>query len=148
MKVSRPTKPGGTSPTSKRVMGNQPGGGIGGRSVSPQGVRNGAPAYGVGPGWVSQLGSQIGNHSTEQGRNLPYQGEAMRNKLTPAGGGQVLGNQKALDVKGGGVGTGRTLYGQCGSQGQYGSPAGTTKPEGRDILSSFGPDSSNARNRR
>ena len=34
-----------------------------------------------------------------------------------------VGNSVALNVKGGGPGTGRTLYGQSGSQGCHGQPA-------------------------
>jgi hypothetical protein len=42
-------------------------------------------------------------------------------------------------VKAVGVGGGRTIY-KTGTQQQYGS-GGPEKPAGRDILSSFGPDS-------
>jgi hypothetical protein len=34
-----------------------------------------------------------------------------------------LGNEVALNVRGGGPGTGRTLYGSSGLQGQHGQPA-------------------------
>jgi autotransporter passenger strand-loop-strand repeat protein len=64
-----------------------------------------------------------------------------------------FGNEVALNVKGsfmvptsGGPGTGRTLYGQSGLQGQHGPVAGNQKPGVRDILSSFGPESSRPRN--
>jgi hypothetical protein len=42
-------------------------------------------------------------------------------------------------VKAVGVGGGRTIY-KTGSQDQHGPVAGTSKPKGRDILSSFGPE--------
>jgi hypothetical protein len=51
-----------------------------------------------------------------------------------------LGNEVALNVGPGGCGTGRTLYGQAGSQGQHGAVAGSPKPQGRPILSQYGPD--------
>jgi hypothetical protein len=115
------------------------GGGPGSRNIVEKPVRVGKPAYGVGPGWTSQLGSAIGNHSTEQGRNLPYKGEAMREGKTPAGGAVPLGNQVALNVGKGGVGTGRTIH-QCGSQSSPG-PVRSPNATGRDILRDFGPDS-------
>jgi hypothetical protein len=49
-----------------------------------------------------------------------------------------LGNSVALNVKGGGVGTGRTVYPQ-GSQSKPG-PTRDANASGRDILRDFGPD--------
>ena len=146
MKISKPTKASGTSPTSARTMGNKVAGGIGSRTVSPQGVRNGAPARGISPGAVSQLGESVGNHATEHTKVLPYKGEKWTDGKTPAGGAVPLGNSVALNVKGGGPGTGREVF-KCGSQGQSG-PVRSPNAQGRDILGEFGPDSSNARNRR
>jgi hypothetical protein len=52
-----------------------------------------------------------------------------------------FGNEVALNVGKGGCGTGRTIY-KTGSQDQHGQPAqGNPPSQGRDILSSFGPDS-------
>jgi hypothetical protein len=129
----------------KQSSGHPIGGGIGSKNVVNKPVITGKPAYGVGPGWASQLGSNIGNHATESGRNLPYRGEAMHNNLTPAGGNQPLGNAVAAATKCG-VGGSRTIY-ASGSQGKPG-PVRDPIATGRDTLSQFGPDSANARNRR
>jgi hypothetical protein len=52
-----------------------------------------------------------------------------------------FGNQVALNVGPGGCGTGRTLYGQAGSQGSHGpTNPGNAPAKNRDILSEFGPD--------
>jgi hypothetical protein len=69
-----------------------------------------------------------------------YRGEKLHNperNFQPT----KFGNEVALNVKGGGPGTGRTLYGQSGTQGQHGPVAGSSKPAGREILGSFGPES-------
>jgi hypothetical protein len=77
-------------------------------------------------------------------------GSILRKDVTPIYGGnaptnaaQKLGNEVALNVGKGGPGAGRTMYGKSGSQQQYGSPAGQPKPQGADILSSFGAGSPN-----
>jgi hypothetical protein len=132
MKV-KPQSPGsrGTATASTRRMGNIPSGGIGSKVVRREGTRDGSPGIGVSPGWASQLGSNIGNHVTEQGGNLPYRGEAMKLPRGPAGSQQPLGNELAKNIGKGGVGTGRTLYGQSGSQRTYGAPApGNPQPKG------------------
>jgi hypothetical protein len=82
------------------------------------------------------LGAMQGSHVTEQGgRETSYQGQRLHNpernfQPTP------FGNEVALNVGKGGCGTGRTLYGQSGSQGQHGSPsAGNPPPNAqRDAL--------------
>jgi hypothetical protein len=148
MKV-KPQSPGnrGTAGTSTRPQGNQLGGGIGSRVVRKEGTRDGQKAFGINPGAASQIGEALGNHSTEQGRNLSYKGEQWREK-TPIS--VPLGNELAKNVGKGGVGTGRTLYGQCGSQGTYGSPnPGATRPGAeKPILNFYGPDSSAVRGRK
>lgn len=127
----RPTKPGGTAPTSARTMGNKVSGGIGSRNVNPQGVRNGAPARGINPAAVAQLGGVYGDHATDHTKVLPYRGESYLVGKTPAGGGAVpLGNQLATNVGKGGCGTGREVMAR-GSQSTYGSPApGNPQPKG------------------
>jgi hypothetical protein len=52
------------------------------------------------------------------------------------------GNANAQELSGAncGVGKGRTVM-RSGGQGQHGGIAGSPKPAGRDILSSFGPES-------
>jgi hypothetical protein len=42
-----------------------------------------------------------------------------------------FGNEVALNVGKGGCGTGRTLYGQAGTQGTHGDVAGSPCPQGR-----------------
>ena len=46
-----------------------------------------------------------------------------------------LGNQLAANVGKGGPGAGRTLYGQCGTQGMHGAPApGNPRPSRGDLF--------------
>jgi hypothetical protein len=123
------------------------GGGAGSRINKTVPVRTGAPARGLSPGAVSQFGSSVGNHATGDGPPTSYRGETFLNKLTPAGGAVPLGNQVALNVGKGGPGAGRTVM-RSGAQGQHGAVAGTSKPQGREILRDFGPDSAAVRNRR
>ena len=129
----------------QRTSGNKVAGGIGSRNVVNKPVITGKPAYGVGPGWASQLGSNIGNHATDGRSKLPYRGEAMRDGKVPAGGAVALGNAVAAATKCG-VGGSRTIY-ATGSQGKPG-PTRSPNATGRDTLAEFGPDTSNARNRR
>ena len=100
------------------------------------------PATKISPKGVSQFGSSIGNHSTDSGKILRGGVEATRIGMMPAGGpgGVMLGNEAALNVGKGGPGTGRTLFGQCGTQSQYGPAAGKPAPQGRPILEDFGPN--------
>jgi hypothetical protein len=139
MMKSRQGKATGTAPTSKRVMGNQPGGGIGSRSVNPQGMRVGTPARGINPGAVAQLGATQGNHATDHSKILPYNGESYLVGKTPAGGAVPLGNQIATNVGKGGPGAGREVM-RCGSQTGV-SPVRSPVATGRDILNEFGPNS-------
>ena len=91
------------------------------------GVKAGPPRTNiVSPASASQLGQSV----------------AFKRDPLPIGtGAQVpLGNQLATNVGKGAPGAGRTLYGQCGSQGSYGPVAGTPRPPSRDILSEFGPE--------
>jgi hypothetical protein len=130
----------------QRTSGNIRGGGLGSRVVKEVGVRNGTPARGISPGAVSQLGEAIGNHATQSGNRLPYKGESYLVGKNPAGGNQPLGNAVAAATKCGPGGSRQVMA--RGSQSTYGSPAGKPKPQGADILREFGPDTSNARNRR
>jgi hypothetical protein len=113
------------------------GGGLGSSVVNEQGQRLGAPREGVRPGYAGQLGQKQGSHITD-GYETDYRGAKMQ-APRPTAASVPLGNALATNVGAGGPGTGRTLYGQSGSQGQYGS-GGPLKPGGRDILSDFGPD--------
>jgi hypothetical protein len=130
----------------KNSSGNKKGGGPGSKVVVNKPIKYGTPARGVSPAGVNQLGTQRSNHATENSAIL-------RKDVTPVYGGtpaptnsnQELGNQNA--TRGIGVGGGRTVQ-RSGSQAQHGPVAGSPKPAGRDILSSYGPDSPNVRGRR
>jgi hypothetical protein len=94
-------------------------------------------ARGINPSGVAQLGALVGDHVTGRGgRSVGYRGEELvrgKGYATPVG---VSDPVKAV-----GVGGGRTLHGQAGQQSQHGPVAGKVQPQGRDILSSFGPES-------
>jgi hypothetical protein len=85
------------------------------------------------------LGNMQGSHIT-RGEESGYRGERLHNdrNFQPT----RFGNEVALNVGKGGPGTGRTLYGQSGSQGCHGQPAaGNPRPvSSRHIISSYGPD--------
>jgi hypothetical protein len=79
-----------------------------------------------------------GSHVT-RGQESSYRGEPLHSgrSFQPV----KFGNEIALNVGKGGCGTGRTIY-ETGSQGMQGQVAGNRAPQGRDILSSYGPESS------
>jgi len=93
------------------------GGGYGSKNVVYPNVRTGSGARAVGPGGVGQLGNIQGSHVT-RGQDSDYRGDPLftGRGLNPT----PYGNEVALNVKGGGPGAGRTLYGQAGSQGVHG----------------------------
>lgn len=124
------------------MAANKKGGGYGGREHKSVGVRDGQRGRAINERGVAQIGSSRGNHATERAGLLTEDIEPVRRGLRPAGspGAIPLGNEVATNVGKGGCGTGRTLYGQSGSQGTHGPVAGTPKPQGADILSSYGPD--------
>jgi hypothetical protein len=120
------------------MASNQKGGGYGSAQHREVGNRAGDTRKGIKPSWVAQKDQMVGNHITDD-KNTGYTGAKKFDGTT--GISVPLGNSVALNVKGGGVGTGRTLYGQAGSQGTHGSTnPGSPRPQGRDILNSFGPD--------
>jgi hypothetical protein len=96
-------------------------------------------ATGTGPKFV-KVGRLV-NHPTDGG------GKTLRGGVEPMMSGKLvrpgqpeMGNTLAAATVCG-VGGSRTLYGQAGTQSQHGPVAGSTKPAGKDILNSFGPDS-------
>jgi hypothetical protein len=136
---------------SRPSMKGSGGGGYGSRVVCEKPVKVGRSAKGVSPGGVSQIGSALGNKSTERPQLLTKSVIDIYGGPGPAGGNVILGNQKALDVVGkAGPGSGRTLYGQSGSQQQWGkaNPGNPMPGRGKDILSEFGSESSGANARR
>jgi hypothetical protein len=123
-----------------RRSGVGSGGGIGmNKNVSPP-VRTGSGSRNARPAGVAQIGYSVSDHATNSGRSSGYKGEALHGPASRNFQQIKFGNEVALNVGKGGPGTGRTLYGQSGTQGQHGSVAGTNKPAGRDILGAFGPD--------
>jgi hypothetical protein len=116
------------------------GGGINSRVVKKVGVRTGpASTNKISPRGVSQYGYATGSmlrgeHSyTTKNSALPVNQGTM--KQVP------LGNAVALNVKGGGPGTGRTTY-RTGYQGLHGAPVQGSTPTPRDTLAEYGPETS------
>ena len=103
------------------------GGGLTSNKLVRPNVRTGQPYKGTSPAAADYLG---------QATAFPKE----QVEVGPAYTGSKLGNELALNVKGGGPGTGRTVH-HCGSQGTHGSVnPGHSPPAGRDILSEFGPE--------
>ena len=120
-----------------RRSGVGSGGGIGmNKNVSPS-VRTGSGSRSTNPGYVGQLGNKQGSHVT-RGDESSYRGEIFHRgpSFQPV----PFGNEVALNVGGGGPGTGRKVY-ASGSQGMTGNVAPGNPPAQRgDILSQYGPD--------
>ena len=131
---------------SNQLSRGGPGGGPGSKALGVTTYFTGAqPSTKVSPRGVSQFGSAMGNHvSGIDGGGKTVRGavEPTRVGTMPAGGpgGVKLGNEVALNVGGGGPGTGRTVQ-HCGTQATHG-PVNPGKPTpAREILRDFGPDS-------
>ena len=113
--------------------GHRPGGGIASKQHVSVSVRTGSGSKSARLAGVSQIGYAVGDHSTNRPGSSGYRGEKLHSperNFQPV----PFGNEVALNVKGGGPGAGRKLYGQSGTQGQHGPVAGTPRPQGRDIL--------------
>jgi hypothetical protein len=119
-------------------MSHKPGGGLHSKVVKHTSNPKSEPrANAKNPGGVSQFGQAQGNHITRAGQSN-YRGDPVdigRGYQNPVG-----PTSMALS----GPGSGRKIYGS-GSQQQYGS-GGTATSAGREILSSFGPESSRPHN--
>ena len=99
-----------------RRSGKGSGGGLGmNKNTSPP-VRYGSSAQGKRHQAVAQIGSSMGNKVTERGRTAKGAIEDIRGKAPIS---VPLGNEVAKNVGPGGCGTGRTLYGKGGTQGQH-----------------------------
>ncbi len=118
------------------------GGGIRSREVTKQPVQFGERGRAVSEKGVSQIGGSYGNHGTDTGKTLRGAIEPTHGQRLP---GVKLGNEQA--TQGLGVGGGRNVH-RTGSQQTHGPVAGQPAPQGRDILSSFGPESPNVKSRR
>src|SRR5262245_3044951 len=125
--------------TIKRQSRNGGGGGGGGGGIGSRATakvttyHQGYPSQRVNPGGADQLGQSMGNKTMDSNRMLPNPG-------TPLYGASLvnhrLGNEVALNVGGGGPGTGRVVS-RTGGQGQHGPVAGQPKPQGPDILREY-----------
>jgi hypothetical protein len=110
------------------AMRGSGGGGYHSRQHVEKPVKTGTGSKGTHPGGVAQLGQHVGDKATHgDPKGSGYRGEPLHNnrsfQTVP------FGNQVALNVGKGGCGTGRTLYGQSGSQGCHGSPVqGESRP--------------------
>jgi hypothetical protein len=114
--------------------------GISSKNVIHPSVRTGSGSRGTHPGGVAQLGQHVGDKATHgNSKGSGYRGEPLHNdrSFQPV----PFGNEVALNVKGGGPGTGRTLYGQSGSQGCHGAVnPGNAPAKNKDILNDYGPN--------
>ena len=112
-----------------RRSGTGSGGGIGmSKNVSPP-VRTGVGSRSARPAGVAQIGQSQGSHVTAQSESR-YRGEPLHNErnFQPT----KFGNEVALNIGRGGPGSGRTLYGQSGSQGMHGATnPGNPRPNPR-----------------
>ena len=120
------------------AMKGSGGGGYGSRQHVEKPVKTGTGSRSARPAGVAQIGIGQGDHITNKS-DTGYRGEPLHNDRTfqPV----PFGNEVALNVKGGGPGAGRTLYGQSGLQGQHGQAnPGNAPAKNTDILRQFGPD--------
>jgi hypothetical protein len=117
--------------TTMAMSGSGGGGGYGSRQHVEKSVRTGTGSRSARPAGVAQIGVTQGDHITNKS-DTGYRGEKLHNDRTfqPV----KFGNELATNVGKGGPGSGRTLYGQSGLQGQHGSVAGVPRPQGRGIL--------------
>jgi hypothetical protein len=110
------------------------GGGYHSRQHVEKSVKTGTGSRGTHPGGVAQLGQHVGDHTTNRPGSSGYRGEPLHQdrSFQPV----KFGNEVALNVGKGGCGTGRTLYGQSGSQGTHGSvnPGNPPPNRQRDAL--------------
>jgi hypothetical protein len=136
-----------TKMKASKPSGGRGGGGIGSRATTKTTIYNaGYPAERINPRGVSQIGSNIGNHSTERSKILTGGVEPVRGRDLVRPGQPKLGNELAVSSVCGPGGSREVM--RSGSQGQTGPAAGSPKPQGADILSEYGSDSPNVRGRR
>src|SRR5262249_47401083 len=113
--------------------------------VTERPVKTGAGSRAATPGGVGQLGQRQGSPVTRV-EESNYRGEPLHSgrSFQPV----KFGNEVALNVGKGGCGTGRTNYGQSGSQGVHGAtnPGAPRPVPNRHIIETYGPESSRPRN--
>ena len=117
------------------AKGNRSGGGITGCNVVSPPYRTGGPGRVQNVKGVSQVGQALGNHATDGTRIM--KGVAVTTVGAPIGG-TKLGNAVAASTVCGPGGSRSVMA--TGSQQQHGMPEGRAAPQGRDILSDFGPE--------
>ena len=106
------------------------GGGYGSAVHVEKPVKTGSGNRGVREGGAESIGKSYGSHITNKS-DTGYRGPKFHSDRNPAMS-APFGNEKALDVGGGGWRTGRTLYGQAGSQGTHGATnPGSPRPNPR-----------------
>jgi hypothetical protein len=123
-------------------MAKQPvsGGGINSSVVKQVAQRTGSPNLTVySPRGVSQLGASQGSMLSKQGSftsrpSAAPLSEGQRKDFVP------LGNALTNNIGPGGPGSGRTLYGQGGTQQMHGAPVQGSTPAPRDTLAEYGRD--------
>jgi hypothetical protein len=120
--------------------GHRPAGGQHSKNVTERPVKVGKRAEEIRHQGVAQIGSSLGNKATGHAGTLRGGVEPVIGAQRPEGspGGVPLGNLTASQC-GQGPGGGREVM-RSGGQGRHGPVAGTPKPQGRPILSDFGPD--------
>jgi len=117
------------------------GGGIQGNKNVKVGVRAGPPSTNViSPRGVSQYGYATGSKMSGTGHYTTGNTALPVKERTAA---QVpLGNALTNNVGPGGPGTGRTLYGQGGTNRQHGPAVPGQSPGRRDTVAEYGPETS------
>ena len=111
-----------------RRSGTGSGGGHGmNKNVQPS-VRTGSGSHNARPAGAGQIGLMWGDKATHLKGSTGYTGEKLHGPSSRDFQPVPFGNQVALNVKGGGPGAGRTLYGQSGQQGCHGQPASGNPP--------------------
>jgi hypothetical protein len=113
------------------AMKGSGGGGYGSRPHTEQSVRTGSGSHSTRPAGTAQIGLMYGDKVTHVKGSTGYTGEKLHSSernFQPV----KFGNEVALNVGKGGCGTGRTLYGQAGSQGTHGATnPGSPRPNPR-----------------
>ena len=112
------------------MKGHKPGGGIASKQHVRKPVRTGAAREHIQKAGVAQLGQMQGNHATNKGATN-YKGVGLIGPKSPIS--VPLGNEVALNVGGGGPGTGRTIY-KTGTQCMTGAPdKGDPTPKAKEL---------------
>jgi hypothetical protein len=112
------------------MKGHKPGGGIASKQHVRKPVRTGAAREHIQKAGVAQLGQMQGNHATNKGATN-YKGVGLIGPKSPIS--VPLGNEVALNVGGGGPGTGRTIY-KTGTQCMTGAPAQGNPPPAGELF--------------